>query len=163
ALLTEGNPAAAAAPVLGVALVWAFWRLPVRVTVPAMLFLAVAVDAPQDNPADGLWQSPMFFLGRVLCDNWSRSMGLPGASFSGMDLAVGVLVLKVLTTRRGRGPVIAVAGLRWVLWMFSLALLALAVWGVSQGGSLDAAYWQVRQLALVPAFVFLCSAAVEQP
>jgi hypothetical protein len=157
-LVSGGSPAAAAAPVLGLALLWAAWRAPLKATLVAFMFLSLIAVALQDNPHEVYWQSPLQGLGALLSDNWSRTFGVPLLSFSGSDLLAALLLLRI-AMRGGAG------GTAFVLWRalgaFLAGLVALAVWGAVQGGQLGIAYWQVRQLVYIPVFAFLLAQALE--
>lgn len=148
-----GNLAATAAPVLAAALVYASLRAPLRACVLGLMFLALIADAPQDNPMSGLWESPLFALGQVLCSNWSNTFGVAALSFSGMDLLCLLLLARIACQPQGAAHV---AGpLRIALLVFLGTLVLLGLVGMARGGSLNSAYWQVRQLLFIPVFAWL--------
>ncbi|GAC1345403.1 MAG: hypothetical protein NVSMB23_21510 [Myxococcales bacterium] len=153
-----GHPGATAAPVLGLALLFAALRAPLRVCVAGLLFLALVADSPQDNPMDGFWRSPFFALGQVLCSNWSSTFGVAALPFSGMDLLC--LLLLARTVREAQGPAPLASALRAALAAFLGALLLLGAAGLARGGSFGSAYWQVRQIAFIPVFAWLLAHAL---
>ena len=152
-----GAPAAVAAPVAMAALAWAIWRAPLRTCVLVLLFLCLIADVPQDNPMNGEWQSPLYFLGLVLCTNWSKAFGISGLPFSGLDVACAALAARVLARGRTRGAGI----LGGSLAAFAAAIVALFAVGAVRSGSAGAAYWQVRQLACVPVLAWLLMQVIE--
>src|SRR5580704_1741759 len=58
ALLTDGNPAVVAAPVLGIAFVYMLWKIPLRFPVLALVFLGLTLECPGDSFASDRWVSP---------------------------------------------------------------------------------------------------------
>jgi hypothetical protein len=151
--LSGGALAAAATPVLAVALLWAAWRAPLRVSVLGLMFLSLIADAPADNPMDGLWRSPFYDLGQLLCNNWSKTFAVPALSFSGIDLLSALLVARI-ALGRSHGPLVPDA-LKKILLAFLGAIAVLAVLGATRSGEAGIIYWQVRQLVFIPVFVFL--------
>jgi hypothetical protein len=53
--------------------------------------------------------------------------------------------------------------LRYAMWAFIAAIVALALTGLARGGEMDPAYWQVRQLVYLPVFAWLLSQALDRP
>lgn len=156
--LTGGSLAAAVAPTLALAVIFAFWRAPLRTCVASLMFLALIADAPQDNPMAGLWRSPLFAIGQLLCNNWSNTFGISALSFSGLDLLTALLLLRAAFTP---GAARTAAALRTALWLFFAAVLGLGVFGVVTGGVVGNAYWQVRQLIYIPVFAWLLTEALQ--
>lgn len=151
-LATGGSIGAAVAPVLAIGVLYLALKAPLKACAVALFFLAIIADAPQDNPMDGLWRSPLYFIGQVLCSNWSASFGIPGASFSGMDL-FALLLLARSVHERPRGESASV--LRAALLVFFGTVAGLGVMGFLRGGAMGNAYWQVRQLLFIPVFAFI--------
>ena len=157
-IATGGSMAATAAPVLAAAVLYAALRARLHTCVVALFFLALIADAPQDHPMDGLWRSPLYFIGQVLCSNWSTSFGIPGASFSGMDLFALLLLARIVHERPRNAPTASV--LRLALMIFFGTVLALGAVGYARGGSMGSAYWQVRQLLFLPVFAYILGEAL---
>lgn len=159
-VLSGGDLATALAPVAAAVLLYAALVVPLRVCVLALMFLALVADAPQDNPMGGLWESPLYGLGQLLCNNWSGTFGIRALSFSGMDVLAFLLVARTAVSPRSR-PL--AAPLRYAMWAFIGAIAFLAVVGLVRGGEMDPAYWQVRQLGYLPVFAWLLSQALDRP
>ena len=157
---TGGSPAAAAAPVLAIAVIYLALRAPLRACIATLMFLALIADAPQDNPMAGLWHSPLYAIGQLLSNNWSNTFGITALSFSGMDVLALLLLARIAFTPR---PVHIASALRAALSLFFAAMLGLAAVGFLNGGAIGNAYWQVRQLIFVPVFVWLLSEALRGP
>ncbi|MFN2549635.1 MAG: O-antigen ligase family protein [Myxococcales bacterium] len=155
-VVTGGNLAAAIAPALLAAAIVALILAPLRACVMSLIFLSILADAPQDNPMSGHWRSPLYGLGELLCNNLSTTFGVP-MPLSGIDLIAIVLLVRVALSQR----TIVAAPLRVAAGAFFAALVALAAAGAARGGNGDAAYWQVRQLAWMPGFIFLAAHALD--
>lgn len=150
------NPLLAALPVIVVVLAWGVWRMPVRTSALALLALTLLAHSEQDKPADGLWVSPLEWLGLLLFKNLSAITGIGALAFSVLDACLVLLVAACLA-RRGTsedrlneaGPVPGAA------IIFGTTLVALLFYGLATGGEGDPAYWQLRQLLYIPAFTLL--------
>lgn len=141
----RGELLPAIAPVALVAFVYAAVKLPARTLVFALVMMVLCIESPQDRPAAGLWESPLFPLGRALY----QSIGVPISPFE--ICVLGVVVALLLRNRQSTGA----AGVNGVILAQALAMGALLVYGMARGGDFQGAYWQVRQLVLMPAFAFL--------
>ena len=131
---------------------------PLRSCVFSLVFLSLIADAPQDNPMSGHWHSPLYALGQVLCSNWSGTFGISALPFSGIDVAGFVLLVRAaLSADRAR----LAAPLRSAAAAFFATVVLLAAAGAVRGGSADAAYWQVRQLAWMPGLIWLSAHALD--
>ena len=159
-VLSGGDLATALAPVAAAVLLYTALVAPLRACVLALMFLALVADAPQDNPMSGLWESPLYGIGRLLCNNWSETFGIRALSFSGMDVLAFLLVARTAVSPRSR-PL--AAPLRYAMWAFVGGIALLAVVGLLRGGEMDPAYWQVRQLVYLPVFAWLLSQALDRP
>jgi hypothetical protein len=164
--VSGGEIAAVAAPVVAACLIYVEWRAPLRLCVPGLMFFSLIADAPQDNPMGGLWHSPLYALGQLLCDNWSKTFAIAALPFSGMDLLCLMLLVRVAARRAQGYPPGGSVLVADVLWKAMAAFLAtvvlLGVVGAWRGGQMDTAYWQVRQLIHIPAFAFLLAEALEE-
>src|SRR5439155_20963505 len=106
----------------------------------------------------GHWHSPLYALGQVLCSNWSGTFGISALPFSGIDVAGFVLLVRAaLSADRAR----LAAPLRSAAAAFFATVVLLAAAGAVRGGSADAAYWQVRQLAWMPGLIWLSAHALD--
>lgn len=157
-LLSGGNPLLAAAPALCALVLCAALTAPLRSCILALFFLCLVADAPQDAPMSGHWRSPLYPLGQLLCDNLSKTLGIRGASFSGIDV-LALLLLARVALRRSPSP-LALPLRAWGA-LFFCALAGLAAWSVGNGADLDASYWQVRQIVWLPGLACLFACAIE--
>jgi O-antigen ligase len=157
-IATGGSLAAAAVPVLAASILFAALRAPLRTVAVGLLFLTLIADAPQDNPMDGYWRSPLYVIGQLLCSNWSTSFGIPGAVFTGMHLMTLLLLFRILRERPRNAP--TASALRTGLAVFLGTVFALFAFGYVRGGAMGSATWQVRQLFFIPVFAYVLSEAL---
>ena len=157
-VVTNGDPVAALAPALGLLGLYALATAPLRTCVFALFFLCIVADVPQDSPMSGFWQSPLYVIGRLLCSNWSKTFGVHALSFSGLDVAAAVLLIR---TAFEPGGARLARPLRAATAVFIATLAVLAIAGMARGGDFDAAYWQTRQLAFLPVLLWLCAYALR--
>ncbi len=155
---TGGSLAAAVAPAFLLVVLYLAFRAPLRTCVAALMFLALIADAPQDNPMAGLWHSPLYGIGQLLCNNWSNTFGISALSFSGLDFFT-VLLLARAAFEGGAAP--TASALRSALARFFAAVIGLGLLGFASGGAVGNAYWQVRQLIFIPVFAWLLTAALR--
>lgn len=165
-IFSGGDLIAAAAPVVTVALLYAEWRAPLRVSALGLFFLSLIADAPQDNPMGGYWHSPLYALGELLCSNWSNAFGISVLPFTGIQLLCALLLLRIVIRRLSgnapAGPRTAPV-LQHSMAIFLVAMVALALLGAARSGQMGTAYWQVRQFVCIPFFAFVLAEALEGP
>jgi len=138
AVATDGNVAAALAPILALAALCLVAVLPIRYTLLTVIFLALSLDKPGDT--DGLWNSPFGQLGGLLMLNLARTVHIPGLSFSLLQiLLVGLLLIRFYRWALQRPGYertgVPVAPPTLISLMISLAaVIAVAAWGMARGG-----------------------------
>ena len=167
ALATDGSLVATAAPVLVGGLVALCWTLPLRTSLLALIYLALATESQGD--ASGRWTSPAYALGVLLHSNLNRLVPVGALKFTGLDL-LGVFLVVLVIARRSQGSRVDGGGfvpLARPVAVWSLGALGsiavLAAWGLAHGGDANQIYWQVHQFAFVPILTFLCAAAFRGP
>lgn len=158
-VLVPGQPLVAALPPIAALLLLAVFRLPLRTCVLILFALVLVSHSPQDKPAAGLWVSPLQHLGALLTQNLNSALGMRFLPFSVVD-AITALLLLLAFDRRALTRTMPRPLLGATL-LFGAALVVFAVHGKSNGGSLDAAYWQIRELVYIPLFTLLFAAALR--
>ncbi len=158
------RPHVALAPVCAASAVWAVSRASPRWVALGLLALVLCVESPQDNPAAGMWKSPLYPLGELLYRNIGGMLGVP-APFAAFELLVlltaGALLWRRMDPKLGlpRRPV--AWGLYGVLGAYALVMGVWFGFGMARGGSFQGAYWQIRQLMLLPAFALIFCEALR--
>lgn len=156
-LVSEHAPFAVV-PILLASAVAAACSLSLRANVLSLLTLVLAGHSPQDNPANDMWVSPLEHAGKWLLRNLSANLDVSALGFAVIDVWLVALVAAALI-RKVEAP--APPLLRGAFAAFVLALLAAAVLGRANGGEASIAYWQVRQLMVVPVLSLLLLACIK--
>jgi hypothetical protein len=159
AALATGSLALALLPLFGWVGCVALWFAPSRTVALLALFLALGIDSPQDTPMDGMWRSPTWTVGYWLFHNWSQNVGVSVLVFAGMHVLIGIGIVAMLERGGRRPPLAGCARGSWLL--FGAATGSLLLWGLLRGGHLDPAYWQVRQLVMVPVVAWWFARAID--
>lgn len=169
ALTMIAGPLASAAPVLGVAVLWLMWRIPIRYSLFALIFLGLTLECAQEIPASGLWKSPIFIIGEMLLSKANDWTGVRPLVVTGVDCVVGYLLV-VMVYRRATGSRIDLEGQEQTAWAMALGAFitfagTLWVWGygLARGGNFGNSLLQIYKLLYVPLLFFLCQAAFRGP
>ena len=163
--MTKGNPLFAVLPPLAFAGAWLVWTRPLKWPFLTLLFLTSTLDDPTDRPYFGLWQSPLWSLGKVFYTNI--------AAFTGFELAVLGLTFVMVVRRvwlpqrelvkldpvNGQAP----RPLQMALIVSGLTVAVLTVMGVGRGGVFREALWQFRDLLMMPLVATLALYALDLP
>lgn len=156
-IASNGSIAAGLAPTVAVAVFAAMCVLPVRTTLLVLFFLGLALDTPHD--ADGMWQSPVAPLGRLLMDNLNKTIPIETLRISVLALLLGWLLV-VHLARRGRrasawsGTPRGAATLHAVS-IALLALAGLAVYGKLRGGDVQMMNLEAQAFVLTAVVAYL--------
>ncbi len=165
---TDGHLGAVVAPALVVACLYALIRLPIRTVLMTLMFLVLVAESPQEKPADGLWQSPLYWLGALFLDNLNHTLALPGLAFATLDLVAAILIVRILHARMDVwGPRSEYAhpvapAVMTALLVYTAALLTLEAWGAIRGGAMDVSLWQIRQMMYLPVFGFVLAEQLQR-
>ncbi|MFL5580484.1 MAG: O-antigen ligase family protein [Gemmatimonadaceae bacterium] len=162
-----GSLLLAAVPFLLTAAAVAVWRAPLRRIMLGLLVLALFLDSPSARPAGGVWQSPLYPLGRLFFDNLNNTLPVSALRFAGVE-ALLVLVLALVALRRFLGLRIDRAHRRpedrlldpWLLAALG-AVVWLEVWGIARGGNFKQSLWQFRELLWLPILAWLFTRALK--
>lgn len=144
---------------------WLLWTRPLKWPLLAVMLLAVTLDDPTDRAYFGLWQSPLWPLGRVFFTNI--------ALFTGVEFCIlGLTALMGL--RRLWLPREQVARLDplehppprplvHALLLSGAVIGWLVVMGLGRGGVFREALWQFRHLLMMPLVGLLTLYALDLP
>ncbi len=150
--LTTASPAMALLPLVAVGGVFAWLRLSTAAAARTILFAVLVLHSPQDKPAGGFWVSPLELAGSLLFTNLSALTGVGLLPLSLFDVLLLSTAASWLLGRRAAAdanlqlPRLAKAA----LWLFAGTMGWLLLYGQLRGGQLGAAYWQARQLLVLP-------------
>ncbi len=165
AVLLSGHPAAAVAPVLLAAAIWAIFTGQLRAPAAILGFVLLSVDDSTD--ANDIWHSPLAPFGDLL--RRSLRTTIPGSvlPLTGIEIAVLVLLAAAAwrSARGARDPAhIASPRAVMAVGLVYLGALGLAVAnGLMRGGNLEMAVWQTRPLVTTAALFVVFEAAFRGP
>ncbi len=142
---------------------FAIFRAPLKSTMLTLMFFALVLENPSENPGAQQWSS---FFARPAAMMLAHLKSVIGGwmFFSGMDLmllaAIAVVVLRGRAARGGIAtpkPMIRVAQLTYLAIAISWFL------GRWRGGDNTYAVWQIDRVMYLPAIFLLCQAAFTGP
>ena len=169
-IVSDGNLAAAVAPVLGIGFMYVLWHLPLRYPVLSLLFLGLIMENPGEPPASGLWKSPLFTVGALLLAHWNMTIPVKALFFSGVDLLL-ILFFFIAFYRRATGSRIDRAGfvetaspMRFFSATTIFGAFFLEGWGMVRGGmDFASSLWQVQRVIYLPLLFLLFHHAIRGP
>jgi hypothetical protein len=158
AVVGNGNPVFAVAPILAVVVAYAVYVSPVRYVLFSLIFLCLTLDAA----GEGAWDSPLAKVGGPLLYNLNKVIPISALAFPGyaamMFVALALLIHRSLAnipTDDDRGsipkPLIGAMAVG-VATAFVLVFL-----GISRGGNTQMAKIQVQGYLFMLLFAYLCS------
>lgn len=162
---TRGNPLLSLLPPLGAVALWLVWTRPLKWPFLLTCLLAVTVDDSSDRPYVGLWQSPLWALGKVVYRNIALFTG-----FELVLLGLGALMVfrRVWLTHKERAALDPIEHpaprpLQHVLVLSFLTIGWLVLMGVARGGVFREALWQFRALLFLPVAALVAMYALDLP
>jgi len=169
AVASNGHPLAAVLPAVVVLGAVGLWRLPLRLTAPAVLFVTLLAHNPGGRPMMDTWKGPLYYLGQGLYDNLRLHTGIDFLRFNALELlfaSLGVVALMRVLTGDDRDQL---RGLETSMPV-KVALLAsfgtvlfLAAWGLVRGGDFRQLLWQARMLFWMPVVAAILLVALRTP
>jgi hypothetical protein len=159
----------AATPVLVATAILVICRFPLRVSVLALIFVALVVDNPQERPAMALWESALYPPGVLLFQNLDTVLGIKSLHFSLLDLLLGVLALVTIFRRLLRrakvepGTTQSASPMTPFLLLTFASVLALEAWGILRGGDFKSSLWQIRELLWFPVIGLILLSTLRGP
>jgi len=162
----NGRMAVAVAPVLVAAVIHGLWAVPVRTSALVLLFLVLALENPGD--AGGQWQSPLYTLGALLLANLNLTLPVRALRFTGLDVAMALLIAVILVRRAvraavDRSDVPAARPMTWAALAWFGTILGLWAYGLARGGDYRNSLWQCHQLVVLPLAYFVFRSALRGP
>jgi hypothetical protein len=150
------------APVCIVLTWFAILRAPLRSTMLVLMFLALVLENPSEQPASGQWNTPFLYVGALMLAHFKFVIGW--GPIGGMDLCLMAAIvayylqrksfLKGLQTPR---PMIRLAHLTYATIAFTFVI------GKLRGGEMQWAVWQMDRVMYLPTVFLLCQAAFSGP
>jgi hypothetical protein len=158
-LAGNGNVVFGAVPVVLAVIAYAFYILPVRYSVYALLFLSLGIDAASEGP----WDSPLAPIGNLLAFNLSHSVGISFLKFPGIAVALVAMSALLLLRRFGGDRIDTQGGTPAALPLFgalaisfATALMLIAL-GAVRGGDVQMAKIQVQTYLILLGLAYVCA------
>lgn len=144
-----------AAPALGVVVAplafYYLFRAPFWVAARLLVVLAFFVEPPAMVPGATYWISPLLPADNLLYNSMKNSMGVPGASISLFFLLTVILLVRAYRLNRDHLRAMpSMRMLRTICVTYTFGLVAIEVWGLLRGGSLEHSFFQAIQLLTIP-------------
>jgi hypothetical protein len=137
---------------------FAILRAPLRNTMLVLMFFALVLENPSEQPASGQWSTPFAPIGALMLAHFKATIGW--GPIGGMDLmlmaAIGSYYLRRHSMRDGiptPQPMIRLAQLTFATIAFTLVI------GKMRGGEMQYAVWQMDRVMYLPSVFLLCQAA----
>jgi hypothetical protein len=166
---SNGNIGVALAPTLGVAVLYAIWKVPLRYTLFVLMFAAFTLENPADRFACDRWHSPIAIVGALMLTHINNTLGVRALSFSGMDVMFVILIFCALARHLVNSNIDTRGRISVPKPLVQLAFLALGgmiyVWvsGLLRGGNFSMSLWQVDRVMYIPIVFLLFQIALRGP
>jgi hypothetical protein len=144
-------------------LAWfAILRAPLRNTMLVLMFFALVLENPAEQPGCNQWHTPFFSVGCLMLAHFKVTIGF--GPIGGMDLmlmaAIAAYYLQAKSAPKGLGtprPLIKLAQATFATIVFTLVI------GKLRGGEMQWAVWQIDRVIYLPIVFLLCQAAFTNP
>ena len=150
-------------------LFYAMVKAPLRYSLLVLMFCGLTLENPAEQPAQGMWQSPLFMLGAFMLVHLKQTIG-GGFFFSGMDLMLAFLGVLHFVRKSNGSPIDRIGNVPVPRQMIKIAQLALGgmifvyLVGVVRGGADGSmAVWQLDRVMYVPLIFLLFQAGLRGP
>jgi len=169
-VMGNGDVALAITPLLLSLLVLAVAKAPLRWSLLVLGFLCLTMENPTEAFAEGRWESPLAPLGALLLSHLNLTIPVKALIFSGLDLALVLLVVVWVIRRltgsavdlRGRVPAARPLQAAGIACLVAIGFVWL--WGMARGGfSFSDSLWQIFRVVYLPSVFLLFCAAIRGP
>lgn len=150
-------------PIVMVLALFAILRAPLRSTMLVLMFLALVLENPSEQPGCGQWSTPFVHVGALMLAHFKVTIGF--GPIGGMDVALTGAIAAYFLQRRSFAsglrtprPMIKLAHLTYATIAFTLAVGKLL-----RGGEMQWAVWQMDRVMYLPTVFLLCQAAFSGP
>jgi hypothetical protein len=169
-IASNGNIGVAMLPVAVFGLLYLLWAVPLRYPALTLLFLGLTLENPGDEPASGLWKSPLYPVGAMMLGHLNLTIPVKALFFSGVDLFLVVLFFisfyrRAIGSRVDRDDFVDVASpLRFFCAATIFGAFFIEAWGFVRGGmDFGMSLWQIQRVVYLPVLFFLFQQAFRGP
>jgi O-Antigen ligase len=157
-------------PIVVIALLYTLARAPIRYSMMGIMFVAMTIENPDEQPAAGMFKSPLFPLGGLLLTHLNKRVAIPVfGSMSGLDIMLIVLLLTAWARKMSGSRIDSAGRIETPKILVQLALLSLVgiVWvllvGMMRGGDFSMALWQIDKVIHLPVVFLLFHIGLRGP
>jgi hypothetical protein len=141
---------------------FAILRAPLRSTMLVLMFFALVLENPSEQPACAQWATPFAPIGQLMLAHLKNTIGF--GPVSGMDLMLMAAIAAYYLQRRSVARGIPTPRPMIKLAQASFATIALTfALGKLRGGQMEFAVWQMDRVMYLPTVFLLCQAAFSSP
>jgi hypothetical protein len=141
---------------------FAILRAPLRSTMLVLMFFALVLENPSEQPGGGQWSTPFAPIGALLLAHFKFTIGW--GPVGGMDLMLMAAIAAYYLQRRSAAKGIPTPRPMIQLAQVSFATIALSfMMGKMRGGEMQWAVWQMDRVMYLPTVFLLCQAAYSGP
>lgn len=141
---------------------FAILRAPLRSTMLVLMFFALVLENPSEQPGAGQFSTPFAPVGALMLAHFKFTIGW--GPIGGMDLMLMAAIAAWYLQRGGASngvptpqPMIRLAQLTFATIAFTLCI------GKLRGGEMQWAVWQMDRVMYLPSVFLLCQAAFSGP
>lgn len=167
----DATLAALLAPIGFAMVVYCMTRVPLRVSLMALIFLSFTLENPGD--AENQWDGPFAGIGAMMLSHLNtvdRTLGFTSwMSFSGMDLCIATLMIIAVMRRKNGSSLERVDHVptpRALVKMAFVTYAGIAVTelsGMMRGGQFSMSLWQIDRVVYVPTVFLLAHMCFRGP
>lgn len=167
--LTNGNPAAALAPVLGLTLLWVLFKTPLRTSFLVLVFLVFTLENPIEPFVEGRWETFMTVIGGLLMTQLKHTLHVDALVITGIDVVLFIffcihIYRRLVDARIDRvGAVPLPKPIIWASWAGLVGTVLPWVLGLLSGGENRYALWQVQHVVYLPLVVMMAGSILPSP
>jgi hypothetical protein len=165
AVVGNGNLVVAITPILAVVVLAGVWMAPLRMSVLALTFLCLGVDATDEGP----FNSPLAPLGHLLTHNLNKTIPVEALAIPLATLALGFFLIIHIHRRLTRsridalGRVALASPMRLALGISLFTVVLECALGYRRGGNIQMAKIQVQTFLLILLVAYLLGASLRGP
>jgi hypothetical protein len=157
------------APLVFALACFAMSRVPLRHSLLTLMLCALVLENPNEVPAYGVWQSPLYMVGALVMVHLNQNTGVSWMSISGLDAMLLFLCAVAFWRRRTGSQIDGPRHVPTPKILIQLAFISLAgtafiwLWGMLRGGDFGKSLWQVEKVTYLPILFLLFHAALRGP
>ena len=157
------------APMVLLLLIITMAKVPLRISLLALIFCVLVLENPAEVPACGRWKSPFYIVGALLLNHINTVTGVKALFMSGLDILLGALLLIACQREYGGAKIDRIGRVPTPRPLVRLAFVSLAgtafvfLSGLVRGGDTSMMLWQIDRVIYLPLLFLLCHLGFRGP